>query len=666
MEWKKWSTADAWLGSDPIPATADAFAWMAGALGTGRLADWPLSDLMAGLSWATGQSPAWVAFWLPVALAPAPGILVALICARRGYYFAALAGGVLAGSSLGYLSRTRLGYADTDLFALSLAVALAWACAAASHRLVIAARGHGFTPETGYWLALVIFVLWSYMQLYPSGYPVALAILATGTLFTLIAARGRHPGWLLVWLSAALLATHFGPVGLAAGLALCAGLVRLSLLSRPIIGAALLAVTLLSIAVLHGDVLGDHLRRVSIYLGGSPVLAPTGWQLPSVTDSIQETAGLEAASYIQRLASHWAFLLAGLAGYGLVLRRKPEYLTFLPLLTVGLAGYLLGPRFAMYAAPVVGLGLGLGLPLAADMLGLRRWSAFGLQALLLAAVVGVLGWRALEPEPDPALEPDHARALRGIAEYPANQGRVWEWWDQGYAAQYYTGLPTFSDGGSASRVRIFPLGQAFGALDPLEAAQVLKLGAVARAGQSAETKNWRLAAYESHPLELLVDMPAASAQQQIDALGERKKSWPDALPDEFMVVSWSTLRQAQWVNHFSRWTLTAGPEGHGQFSHLRPPVRLDEGQGVLHTPDGAIPLISIDILEKTNHYRNHWPREDGAHAVINNVNGEGLLMDSALYRMMAVQMLIGEPENFDEHFELVSDGFPFARVYRVR
>lgn len=666
IEWPKWSGANAWLDSEPIPATADAYAWMAGALGTGRLADWPLSSLIAGLASAAGQSPAWVAFWLPVALAPLSGSLVAVICARRGWYLAALGGGVLAGSSLGYLGRTRLGYTDTDLFALTLAVALAGACAVAARSLVAAVREDALTAGAGCRLALAPFVLWAGMALYPSGYPVALAILATTAVYVLTATRGRHAGLLIAWFAAALLAAHFGLAGLAAGLAVCLGLVRHPSLLRPLVAVALLGATLLGIAVFQQDALGEHLRRVSAYLGGFTASAPSGWQLPWVADSIQETTALGLAGYIQRVASHWIFLLAGLAGYGLVVRRKPEYLAFLPLLVLGLAGYALGPRFAMYAAPVLGLGLGLGLPLAAETLGLRRWAGLGLQGFLLIAVVGVLAWRALEPEPDPVLEPGHARALRDLAEYPANQGRVWAWWDRGYAAQYYAGLPTFADGGNASRARIFALGQAFGAADPLEAAQVMKLGAMARAARASDTEDWRAAAYRSHPMELLADMPANLAQQEINALAERKRSWPDALPDAFLVVNWSTLRQAQWVNHFSRWTLTAGAGGHGQISSLKPPVRLDEDEGVLHTPDGPVPLASIDILDQASHYRNRWPRADGAHAVINNSNGEGVLMDGTLYRMMAVQMLIGETERFERHFELVTDRFPAARVYRVR
>ena len=277
---------------------------------------------------------------------------------------------------------------------------------------------------------------------------------------------------------------------------------------------------------------------------------------------------------------------------------------------------------------------------------------------MLAALIGVLGWRALEPGADPVLQPGHARALQDLEQVAAHQGRVWDWWSYGYAAQYYSGLPTLADGGNTSRARIFALGQVFGAENPLQAAQIMKLGAMARVAQTSRSTEWRTAAYAAHPLDRLENLPAAAAQRELDGLGERRRLWPEALPDEFLVLSWSTLRQVQWVSYFSRWTLTGGPAGYGQVMTLRPPVRLDEEQGLLHTPEGVVPLISVDILDDGSHYRNRWPRDEGAHAVINNASGEGVLMDSSLYRMMAVQMLIGDPAAFDEHFELVSDRFP--------
>lgn len=670
LEWPKWAGAGAWLDGRPIMPTADAYAWLAGAEGTGRLADWPMSVLIAGLAGMFQQAPEWVAFWLPVALGPLPGVLIAMLCMRRGYWLAALAAGVFAGTSLGYLGRTRLGYADTDLFALALAVAMAWSWATGARALVVASRENGFGSDHGWRLGAAVTVAWMYMLLYPSGYLLALAILAGGAAYAWLAGRRNgqrlEPGLLLWSLGALVLSLHLGVAGLIAGLALCALLVPGAFPPSRVKGGLILGLALLAAGVADAGALEEHFRRAAAYAGWTWSAPVHDWQLPSVAASIQETGSTGVDAYIERVGTHWVLLLIGLGGYVLVLRRWPQYLTFLPLLVLGLAGYFLGHRFAMYAAPALGLGLGLGVARAVKLLDLSRMTGAGLQALLAVSLIAVIGWRALEPGPDPVLQPGHARALQDLQKVAAHQGRVWDWWSYGYAAQYYAGLPTLADGGNTSRARIFALGQVFGAESPLQAAQTMKLGAMARVAQNSGSTEWRTAAYAAHPLDRFENLPATTAQREFDGLGERRRSWPEPLPDEFLVLRWSTLRQVQWISYFSRWTLTDGPAGYGQIMTLRPPVRLDEEQGLLHTPEGAVELISIDILDDENHYHNRWPRATGAHAVINNANGEGVLMETALYRTMAVQMLLADPGRFDEHFELVSDRFPAARVYRVR
>ena len=192
LEWPRWLDAPVWLNGLPVLPTADAYAWLAGAGGTGRLADWPMAVLIAGLTGIFQQAPEWVAFWLPVVLGPLPGVLIALMCMRRGYWLAALAAGVFAGASLGYLGRTRLGYADTDLFALSLAVAMAWSWAAGARALVAASHEGSFGSHHGWRLGGAIVVAWIYMLIYPSGYPVALAILASGAVYAWLAGRERR------------------------------------------------------------------------------------------------------------------------------------------------------------------------------------------------------------------------------------------------------------------------------------------------------------------------------------------------------------------------------------------------------------------------------------------------------------------------------------------
>ncbi len=643
----------------------DAYAWLAGAEGLGRLSDWPMSNLLAWLTAVSGQPPEWVAFWLPIVLAGLPGVLVALLCAARKMPLAGLTAGVMGAASLGYLARTRLGYADTDLFALALAVALAWSWAA-SMRLITQPVG-GASARVYSWLVLAgaAFSCWAYAVLYPSGYALAVATILSGVAYA-VWIRGISIVWaLLPILAALLLASHFGLVGLAAAWLLLGVAVFGKRLQQPLLGGGVLVVVVLAVIWHDLAFFEQTLRRVGAYMGLNLAVPPVqDWQLSGVEASIAETGRQGFASLAERTASHWLLLLGGLAGLVAVLRRWPELVTFVPMLLLALAGFWLGPRFAMYAGPPLGLGLGLGLALLLARFRAPPRTAGVVQIVLALGIVSFIGWRAMEPVPDSIIEPGHADALAELRAQPNDRGRVWSWWDRGYAAQFYAGLPTLADGGSASRQRIFALGQVFGAGSPLQAAQIMRLGALARVETGA--LDWIDAAYATHPLQMLSRMPAELAQQELDRLATSQRMWPDVLPDEYLVVDWRTLRQAQWISYFDRWRLDLGEQGFGQIQTLRPPVELDEQRGLMHTAEGTVPLLSLDILEDDSRYHNRWPHGQGAHAVINNTNGQGVLMDSSLYGMMAVQMLIGDPAAFEPYFELVSDHAPAARVYRLR
>jgi dolichyl-diphosphooligosaccharide--protein glycosyltransferase len=52
--------------------------------------------------------------------------------------------------------------------------------------------------------------------------------------------------------------------------------------------------------------------------------------------------------------------------------------------------------------------------------------------------------------------------------------------------------------------------------------------------------------------------------------------------------------------------------------------------------------------------------------VLNELSREIYVMDDLVYRSMLIQMLIGDPERFSDHFELVEDRFPWNRAYRAK
>lgn len=664
LEWPGWASA---VGSTLVLPTADAYAWLAGQDGIGRLAGWPMSLMIGSLASASGYEPEWIAFWLPAGLAALPGFVIAGVCWQRGYPFAGLVGGVFATMSLGYLGRTRLGFADTDLYALFLPTALAalWAWIIdRSAGFRGAAVGGELAPTVPVLLLAGIAGLAQW--LYPSGFPILLAISITSVVVGLGVAGFAMSGTLLALLAGFLLASGLGSWGVVGGFGLALVLARRGAVGLQV-GVPSIAIATVLMAVFDASFLQQTWSRISAYtgLGGAPALI-SDWVLPRVDASIQETAAVGWAEYLQRVGTHWAFFLLGVVGFVRTVIRWPSLLTFLPLLILGLLSIELGHRFAMYAAPALGLGLGLGLAVFLEDIRLHRPFHVVAQAALAGAVVAVVGWQVRDLQPEPAVPARWADALKDLRLLELEQPRIWAWWDEGYPAQFYSRLPTLADGGNASRLRTFALGRVYGAREPARAASFLRNASAQRMATIRASNDWRQASYDSVPLAHYTGLDAEEAQRKLTSAQELEPDSAALLPDELVVASWQTLRKAQWADLHGRWRLTDGEQGYGEIAALRPPVNLDEASGMLQTSDGPVPLRSIHILESGHRYHNQWNRSDGAHAIINNDAGEGVLMDDELFSTLAVQFLIADPAVLDRHFELLVDAAPSARIFRVR
>ena len=130
QEWPSWQDVEYRLGNEMHLATHDAYHWVAGAEGFGFGAGHPMSELLRILALITGTEPAQVAFWLPPVMASLMALLVFLWAWCMGSMEAGFCAGILASLSPGFLARTLLGYADTDLITLFLSLLIGLAPAA--------------------------------------------------------------------------------------------------------------------------------------------------------------------------------------------------------------------------------------------------------------------------------------------------------------------------------------------------------------------------------------------------------------------------------------------------------------------------------------------------------------------------------------------------------
>lgn len=648
LEWPHWQAEPAaWWRGEPILPSHDAFAWVAGATGTGRMHEWPLSRLIAAAADVLAISPATVAFWLPLVLAPTAGLVMLVYAHRARLGWAGLPAALATVSGIGYLARTRLGFADTDLFSLPLLVAAAGAAALAFAPPRM--RAGGLPPVRGLGAALATaWLLAALCAVYPSGYPIATAIVAAGAIASMLTCAANRRSETAALLLVIAPAAHFGVVGplistLLAALFLYRGSPKQGAL---LFGTAALAVLIWALppeGAAAFATLGEYLRHGDVSMNAG------AWTLPNPAGSIGETGELAPADRLPLIGQHALLLALGLVAFVVAVLARPAILPFAPLLLLGLGSLVLGTRFAMFAAPTLGLGVGVVWQLVAARRGFGVFGSVCGQVVMGLAFVAAAVPVATEFRPRPILPPAHLDLLDKLGRRAPESARVWTWWDIGYATQYYAQRPTLADGGTASSRRLLMLSRALAADEPGRTAATIAL-ASAPAGDNP------------NPMSTLDGLDAAAAQDRLDTAQPLARG--PGTP-QYLVVDWHTIMRAEWVTLFGNWRLTAGAQDRGESERIRPPVELDADTGLLATPDGRVALRSLDVLDRNGVQRFRWPNPDGPHAIVNNGLGQGVLVDSPIYRSSLVQMLIAAPADFAPLFELVVDEFPVARVYRV-
>jgi dolichyl-diphosphooligosaccharide--protein glycosyltransferase len=161
-------------------------------------------------------------------------------------------------------------------------------------------------------------------------------------------------------------------------------------------------------------------------------------------------------------------------------------------------------------------------------------------------------------------------------------------------------------------------------------------------------------------------MGPKQAQAFVESLKNEEKDWPEDLPPQYFVVSWENLRLAYWISFYGNWDLVSGSSSGGKIQRVTGQVQFNTQKGMLKLKNREIPLDGVSLLNKKGTHRFSWSNGSNIYAVMNNLSRELYLMDGTIYHSMLVQMLIGDPDAFKEHFELVVDRYPWNRAYRVR
>ncbi len=715
MEWPCWQNPEYRLGSEWLLATHDAYHWVAAAEGFGLGVGHPMAEMLRLMAQTLHTYPAAVAFWFPAVLASLVAVIVFAWVWALGSMEAGVAAGLITSLAPGFLARTLLGYYDTDLVTLffPLLMTLAPACWAMRYmllpRMILRrlALGSGLkaaqrlwgergadeahlerlgNPLRWQWVLLLgasgVISWWTqeWHSVFP--YLIRYNVVLLALMALIMAPRGRR-GILLLGGLAYALPTLGGPAGFGFSLILLlagnkAGRGLRHLLCRPLVlvllwlGAAALLV--------QGEILTTLINHANAYLKHSGDVRSTGEGMslvyPSVAQSIIEVQDLSFAALFPYFHPWMEAAVVGLAGFVLVLFRRPGALFLLPLAALGLLSTKLGGRMVMFGAPVVAVGLTLPLYwllqrlLRADLRG--AVAGVATSCILLALLVAPFADMIQAISQGPIINRRHAEALTRARTMTPEDAKLWLWWDWGYAAHHFARRSTIADGAQHAGPSLYLPAAVFATDNARFARQLIRY--TAKMG--------------NEPGNVFEDLDGRAAQALMDKLRSPETPLVEAKGRLFVVVSFEMLRLGFWISNFGNWNFVTR-QGEGGALSIVPQAlayRLDTGEVRLEGSTSTIYPSSISVFEETGvtrrNYVQEWfdahpkatPEEQkeflsgrrNVNFLFNRVTDEKLAGGQGLYNWLMFQLRFGDPHDprFSPYFKLVYDNV-FARIYEV-
>jgi len=671
IEFRNWDRAQYRVDGELLLATHDAYFWVAGAEGRNTVArPMPMAVLLDVQSRVFPDVPlANLAFWDSAFLAALVAIPIALWCFQLEAPAAALLAPLLVTLAPSFYTRTRLGFYDTDWAALFFPLLISWLVArwlVPRLRTSMSENGAGELEKRPLTVPILLVLLTA------AGVPwhnfVGLYLLAmlglAGALVLILGKSEARPGSLLTLLAIAL-PVGAGWIGAGLGLLLiwgtrCSSALRHGRWATRITAAAL-AVTLAAVAGSQfREYLAEAVENYAAGLGGgSGAGAPTlELQYPGTSVSVRETQDVNPWQIMEGTAIHPVAGVLGILGFFYLVWKRPEAITLLPLLALGLAALRIGIRFTMFGAPIALIGLLVPLDWMIAKVGERQgWTGWrkGLLAPGAAALLIPLVYLPYMRLPaDPVLEQEHARALIELGELADPGAEVWTWWDYGYATQHFSGLETFADGRRNSGEYLFSLGTALGAEDLRRSAAFMRFAA----------------RHDEVPWETWVTWSEAEFETWLASLGAGTAAGDPAPSPQYLVVQWEGIASLPWIQYYGSWDFDALAGQRSRVVRVTRPQSLDlEAGEFLFDGEGLLNVYSVDILAAAGRQHYDYPGNGGGpYLLLNDETGEVMLLDQTAYQSTFVRLLITPAEQLEDlpGFKLVIDRQPGVRVYALR
>jgi dolichyl-diphosphooligosaccharide--protein glycosyltransferase len=660
VEVVRWDPQIHRVDGEYLLATHDAYAWAAGAENEDyRTSSHAMARILQTLAGISSSSPANLAFWLPAILSALSAIPIALWCLQLGARNSlALSAGVFGSTAPAFFSRTRVGYFDTDWATLFFPIVISLLLAVWIERFCVDRCRRREPSLTAYWIfksPFLLLLVIPYGSLWHDFVP-TFALIGLWITLLLLLMLGMRPLKLeapleLLAVTVSLVA---GWIGSALGIFLLLVSSNGVLRSSNKRGVTLLSLMLVMVLLAmftwfqFEDYLAGKIMQYFQPAAGEVV----GISYPELGQSVREVQKIDWVQVLGGAAFQWWIGIPALVGYIFMLYRYPLAVFLAPLLSLGLLSPRLGTRFTMYAVPALMIGLFTAIDTVLRKIEVKRpayerWFN-QLSFIVLAGLVFVIQGVYARFPIETVLSKEHAAGLKELRSRAEEDAMLWIWWDYGYAAQYYAGLPTFADGGRNNGEYLFTLGYVLGS-DKLE--------------PSAEMMRYA-ASQEYRPWEAWNDRDPEVFSRWLD--GEEFRAGLDPTTGEqYIAVQWDAVALVQWIQSYGSWDFKEQSTEPADPVFQLQPLELDLENGVFTARSGRVfQLESADILTRmgSDHYEYAKP-EDGLHLLLHADNAEVFLLGDDHYESTLVQLLLG---NSSSEFELVLEHTPELAVYRLK
>jgi dolichyl-diphosphooligosaccharide--protein glycosyltransferase/undecaprenyl-diphosphooligosaccharide--protein glycosyltransferase len=355
---------------------------------------------------------------------------------------------LVASIAVSYYNRTMVGYFDTDMLNIVLAIALLYT-------LYVAID----TKDNRYTLYTIFFVI-VYQLWYPQSYMISLGFLFIFILLIYYQYIKKHNIDYYLKLVTLFSVALIG-IPIVFKIFLFIGIYfLLQKINQKYIKYLATLSFVLFIFTLNLDPI---VSRIDDYIAKKLVDSYIGMKLYfyTVMQTIQEAGSISFVEVATRVSGNvWLFILSSIGYVWLLIRYRLMLLT-LPLLGLGMLSYGIpylipsaGLRFSMYAVPVMAMGIGFLIvevsKLISTLIDGDRLPKVVYYFAIVIFTLGVLNphiKHIVDYKVSTILNSYEARTLKDLSTIAKSDDYVISWWDYGYPIRYYSGAKTLVDGG---------------------------------------------------------------------------------------------------------------------------------------------------------------------------------------------------------------------------